>query len=197
MTRRFILAALVLATVAAAQDITSAERQRGLEYLSQTRSDLLNATKGLSDAQWKFKSSPGRWSVAEIVEHITVTEQFINQGIFGEFDKGAPPATRDAKSVDSMILTRMPDRSVKAKAPEPLVPSGRWTPQVTMENFAAVRTQTAKFLQDRTDLRAHVVSHPAFGPLDGYEWVLAIAAHAERHLKQLNEVKADPNFPAH
>ena len=33
------------------------------------------------------------------------------------------------------------------------------------------------------------------GPLDGYQWLVFIAAHTERHLAQLREVKADPKFP--
>jgi hypothetical protein len=33
------------------------------------------------------------------------------------------------------------------------------------------------------------------GKLDEYEFVLLVAAHSERHTKQINEVKADPNFP--
>jgi hypothetical protein len=33
------------------------------------------------------------------------------------------------------------------------------------------------------------------GKMDGYEFILFIAAHSERHVKQINEVKADPNFP--
>ena len=45
-------------------------------------------------------------------------------------------------------------------------------------------------------LRAHVLLHPVLGPLDAYEWVLAVAAHTERHTKQILEVKADANFPA-
>jgi len=31
--------------------------------------------------------------------------------------------------------------------------------------------------------------------LDAYQWVLFIAAHSERHTKQIDEVKADPHFP--
>jgi hypothetical protein len=31
--------------------------------------------------------------------------------------------------------------------------------------------------------------------LDAYEWVLFLTAHSERHLKQIQEVKSDPNFP--
>jgi hypothetical protein len=31
--------------------------------------------------------------------------------------------------------------------------------------------------------------------LDGYQFILLIAAHSERHTKQILEVKADPNYP--
>jgi hypothetical protein len=31
--------------------------------------------------------------------------------------------------------------------------------------------------------------------LDAYEWILFVAGHSERHTKQINEVKADANFP--
>jgi hypothetical protein len=34
-----------------------------------------------------------------------------------------------------------------------------------------------------------------FGPLDGYDWILAVAAHTARHTQQILEVKADPGFP--
>jgi hypothetical protein len=34
------------------------------------------------------------------------------------------------------------------------------------------------------------------GPkVDAYEWVLFVAAHSQRHTKQIDEIKADPNFP--
>jgi hypothetical protein len=31
--------------------------------------------------------------------------------------------------------------------------------------------------------------------MDGYQWILAAAAHTERHAKQMLEVKADDDFP--
>jgi hypothetical protein len=44
------------------------------------------------------------------------------------------------------------------------------------------------------DLREHVSESP-LGMLDGYEWLLFIGAHSERHTKQILEVKANPDFP--
>jgi len=58
------------------------------------------------------------------------------------------------------------------------------------------RTATENFLKDTPDLRAHVVDSPQGGPkLDAYVWVLFVSAHSQRHTKQIEEVKADTNFP--
>ena len=42
---------------------------------------------------------------------------------------------------------------------------------------------------------AHAAESPLGKNLDPYQWLLFIAAHSERHTKQMLEVKADPNFP--
>jgi len=31
--------------------------------------------------------------------------------------------------------------------------------------------------------------------MDAYQWLLLISAHSARHTAQIEEVKADPNFP--
>jgi hypothetical protein len=64
-----------------------------------------------------------------------------------------------------------------------------------LEHFLANRDQTISFLKSSSDLREHRVDHPVLGSLDGYEWLLTIAAHSDRHTKQILEIKADPNFP--
>lgn len=189
-----IALAVTLVSVAPAQDITPAEKEKALQYLNSTRDSLADAVKGLSDAQWKFKPAPDRWSVAEVVEHLAVLEGLFANQISVQIMK-SPAGNVDVTRVDAMILARVPDRSTKAHAPDVLVPTGRWTPQETLDRFLAARRQTVDFLTSSANLRGHAMNHPAFGPLDGYEWVLAIAAHTERHTKQILEVKADPHFP--
>ena len=44
------------------------------------------------------------------------------------------------------------------------------------------------------DLRNHVAILP-FGSFDCYQMILFIAAHSNRHTQQIEEVKADANFP--
>ena len=192
----FPIALLLFTTAALSQTLTPADHDKGLQYLQQTRDGVVAATKGLSEAQMKFKAAPDRWSVAETLEHIALAEDFIFQNVTDKIMKApAGAADRDTAKIDAMILAGVPDRTQKRQAPGPLVPTGRWTPADTLDHFLKSRAKTIEFLQT-PDLRAHVSSENPFQqPLDGYDWLLFIGAHSERHTKQILEVKADPNFP--
>lgn len=181
---------------ASAQEVTQAEKDKALQYLETTKRNVLEATKGLSEAQWNFKSAPDRWSVAQVMEHIAASEDYI-RGMLKEKIMMAPAgeAGRDVKKTDDAVLSMVPDRTTKAQAPEPLVPTNRFgSPDGSIKHFVESRAATEDFLKTATGLRDHVTDSP-MGKLDGYEFVLLIAAHSERHTKQINEVKADPNFP--
>ena len=194
-----LLVALVLiagASAVSAQEVTQAEKDKALQYLETTRKNVLEATKGLSEAQWNFKPAPDRWSVAQVMEHIAAAEDFI-RGLIKEKVMMAPAGEpgRDVKKTDDGVLAMVPDRTNKVQAPEPLVPTNRFgSPDGSIKHFVESRTTTEDFLKTATGLRDHVTDSP-MGKLDGYEFVLLIAAHSERHTKQINEVKADPNFP--
>ena len=54
--------------------LTDAERTSAINYLKETKENLMNTVKGLSEAQLNFKASPESWSVAECVEHIAISE---------------------------------------------------------------------------------------------------------------------------
>ena len=180
-----------------AQELSKEELTRAVDYLEKTRAGVVAATANLSEAQWKFKSAPDRWSVAEVTEHIAASEDFLMGMVHGQV-MTAPARTEsvDVKAIDDFVLQAIPDRTHKLKAPEPLVPTNRFnTPQDSLKHFQDSRAKTIGFLRETKDLRAHAIDSPLGKKLDGYQWLLFIAAHSERHTKQLNEVKADPNFP--
>ena len=192
-----LFGAVSMAGGVSGQDITAAERDQAIRYLAETRAGVMDAVKGISEAQFNFKPGPDRWSVAEILEHISIVEDVVLNGVRARLEKAAPPtADHDAKQVDAMVLAKVPDRTTKVQAPPQLAPAGRTTPAATLEHFLASRQQVVNWLKSDADLRGHAVDHPVLGQLDGYEWILAAAGHSERHTKQILEVKADPNFPA-
>lgn len=190
----FVFLALVATTFG--QGLTQADREKGVQYLEQTRDGVAAAVKGLSEAQLKFKPAPDRWSIAEVLEHIALVEDGIFQNVSEKVMKApAGAANRDTAKTDSFVLAALPDRSHKAKAPPEFVPTGRWTASEGLDHFQKSREKTISFLQSTPDLREHVVDSPLGQPLDAYEWLLFMGGHSERHTKQILEVKADPNFP--
>src|SRR5580704_2721460 len=112
------------AATSRAQDITQADKDRALQYLESTKKGVLDATKGLSDAQWNFKAAPDRWSVAQVMEHLAAAEDMIRGMTQEQLMKSPAVAVRDAeeiKKADEAVLAMVPDRSHKIQAPEPLV----------------------------------------------------------------------------
>ena len=192
-----LLFALALACLpAAAQELSQADRDKGVQYLEQTRDGVVAAVSGLSDAQMHFKPGPDRWSVAECLEHIALSEDYLLGYVSGPIMKNGPGAAdRDPAKIDAAVLAMIPDRSHKAQAPAALVPTGRWATDETLKHFLASREKTIDFLKATPNLRAHVADSPIGQPLDAYEWLLFISAHSKRHTEQIDEVKADPNFP--
>jgi uncharacterized damage-inducible protein DinB len=189
-------AVLALTAVAGAASLTESEKKEGLEQLNRTRAGVVEATKGLSETQWNFKPGPERWSVAEVLEHIVLVEDFLLENTSQKVMQApAGKANREYKSTDKMVLSAIADRTKKAQAPEPAIPKGRWSAEESLDHFLKSRDRTMEFLRSTPGLRDHVTDSPLGQPLDGYQWLLYISAHSERHAKQILEVKVDPNFP--
>jgi len=190
--------ALAGAASAKAQDVSQIDKDRALQYLESTKRGVLDATKGLSDAQWNFKSAPDRWSLAELIEHLAAAEDML-RGVTQEQIMKSPAvpvrSVEEIKKSDETVLAMVPDRSHKVQAPEPLKPTNRFgSPLEAQKHFVESRAATEEYLKNTPGLRAHLGDSP-LGKLDGYEFLLFTAAHSERHTKQMLEVKADSNFP--
>jgi hypothetical protein len=189
--------AVFTATTVSAQELTQAEKDRALQYLESTKANLLESTRGLSAAQWNFKPAPDRWSAAQVMEHIAASEDFVRDGLLKETVMVSPHGQpdRDVKKIDEAVLMMIPDRTHKAQAPGPLQPRNRFgSPEESLKHFLESRATTEQYLKTTGGLRDHVMDGPV-AKMDGYEFLLFIAAHCERHTKQIEEVKADPNFP--
>lgn len=115
----------------------------------------------------------------------------------------APPADRDSRQLDAIVIERIPDRAIKAKAPDFIQPRGQWTPPAALDRLSRNYQRLAEFVQSTPNLREHVVEAPplrivtngAFTTMDGFQWALTVASHDERHVRQMVEVQADPNYP--
>ena len=81
--------------------------------------------------------------------------------------------------------------------PDFLAPMDRWpSPAALEKDFLANRAKTIAYVKTtQDDVRSHMAPHPEMGVMDGYQWLLLIAAHCERHTAQILEIKAMPGYP--
>ena len=175
--------------------LTDIERSRALACLASTRDEVLESVSGLNESQWRFKPSAAGWSIVEILEHVVMVEDRVHSILLRMPDSAlAEPGQRDSQRDDS-ILRDVPNRTVKLEAPPLICPTQQWRPEYARERFLAGRAKTVEMLDSAPALRGHVISHPVLGPWDGYQWILATAAHSARHADQIREVKEDLAFP--
>ncbi len=206
MKRHSLLVIFLLVTFSAipafsqsTSPLTQDERKKALDYLKLTRDKFLDSIKGLSDEQWKFKAGPDRWSIAEVAEHIGISETTLFGLVTGQVMKSPADTSKRvaAKGKEDQIVKMIPDRTTKAQAPEMLKPVGRWADRDALtKEFKKNRETAIDFIESTKEpLRDHFGPNPVFTELDAWQWILFMAAHSERHTAQILEVKADPKFP--
>lgn len=166
-------------------------------YLTDSYTDLEKSVTGLSDEQLNFKSAPDRWSILQTLEHIVLTEPMLQSFVTMMMEEPTHPELKNQTKSDDEIIAGMLDRSHKAQAPAMLVPKARFTDVKTALNeLKENRKAIVKFTDGVSieDLRNHISDMNGI-KVDAYQALLSIPGHTMRHTLQIQEIKADPNFP--
>ena len=194
LTRRRAVLLLVAALPGFGEGLSKGDRDRGLSELHGARKLTLDAVAGLTAAQWRFKPAPERWSIAEVMEHLVITER----ALLGMTRKlaASTPSSEPSPMKDDELLQMLTDRRQPVAAPETLAPTGRFGPGAeNAHQYRTARDESLDFLRSTPeDLRRFRTKMPV-GVVDGYQLLLYIAGHNYRHLAQIAEIKAHPNYP--
>jgi uncharacterized damage-inducible protein DinB len=191
---------LMLAAVmplGAAAPISQQDRDALIKDLQASRTAFLNAIADVkTEAQWNYKPSPDRWSVAECAAHIIAAEQYFRDSIAAALKSPALPAAQQSTAGDATIAKMVRDRSSKFQAPAALEPQGKVVPKAqAITDFEATRAKTLDYVRTTQDpLREHGAGTPP-QVTTAYQLVLMLSGHTERHTAQLLEVKASPGYP--
>ncbi|HMO63034.1 MAG TPA: DinB family protein [Ferruginibacter sp.] len=178
--------------------LTEKEKQTAIQFLTVAEQNILAAVAGLTEAQLKFKPEEDKWSIEDNLKHIATTEISLWQFTNGAITAPANPEKRaDIKMTDEQVMKNVADRSTKVKTMPEMEPQN--TPYTSAEaalaSFKENRAKLITYVKDtKADIRNHVAILP-FGSFDCYQMILFIGAHSNRHLQQINEVKAHPDFP--
>jgi hypothetical protein len=166
------------------------ERQEILALLEQGRKALPAAVEGVSGEMASRIPGAGRWSILGCVEHVAVSEDYL----FAQIGKAASSETplinlqREAR-----MLARGTDRSRRIESPPEGHPTGAFpTLAAAVEHFLESRERTMEFVRaNREDLRSKMTWHPILKAANCHEMLLSIGVHCLRHVKQIEEIKAE------
>lgn len=178
--------------------VTEKEKADAAKFLAETEDGVLASIKGLSEAQLKFKPAPDKWSVEDCIKHIAVTEGALWQLTAKAISDPANPEKRaDIKMSDADVMKNIESRAQKVKTSPQLEPQN--TSYKTMEEaLSSFKENRAKLIEyikgTNAELRSHVVNM-GFASFDSYQMILFIGAHSNRHTQQIEEVKANADFP--
>lgn len=191
---RLLIAILSLSALVFGQPLSKGERDRAMSELHASRKQLIDTVTGLSGKQLDFKANPEAWSIAEITEHLAMTEDLLFN-LHKQTAAAAADASKSAKQKDEELLKAFRSRVEKFKAPPMLHPKKNFPDTAAaLAAFKERRDRTIVFVEttDGDNLRHKIV--PDFG-MDAYQIFLMMAAHTQRHVEQMEEVKAAAGFP--
>ena len=172
--------------------ITAEEKAAAIAELEESRRRLLAAVEGATDEEWTRTPAEGRWSIAECVEHIGAAELPLER-LFatGVREQPTEEERREIREKDGYVRAFLRDRSRKDEAPERIRPRGRFaTREEAIATFEERRAANLAWVRATTEpLRDRFGRHPFAGVIDGYQWLLFLAAHCDRHAAQIEEIR--------
>ena len=186
------------ATKPKAVTFSKKDRTHGMKVLKANRKNFENALRGLSERQLNFRTDPKRWSVGEVAQHIVLAEQLVFSLIRDKIVKiPTPDGADNFRMKDQAVFLAITNRIRKFNAPPAIQPKQKRVSKAELlRMFGETRNETARFLNTtKVDLRNHFWDNPGLGVIDAYQSVLFLGAHCERHLAQIAEIKAHPDFP--
>lgn len=163
------------------------------------REALVAEVRGLSEAQLAFQPAPGKWSIGEILDHLSLAERSIarvvsrllqqaaGRGLIGEPESMEPPQHQ----IDREMF------NAPATAPESVLPSlGRPLERL----LASLEESRERLLEVSSRADGRVVGnvtirHFQLGELHFYQWLVLEGAHESKHLAQIRQIKSQPKYP--
>jgi len=178
--------------------ITDSERQKALDLLVRSKQALVDAVDGVTEQQASWKPAPERWSILEYVEHLAVSDDALIALIEQSLQSPPKPETEAERRAREQKIRETPMPRGVNHAPDPLRPSARFgSLGEALTAFQQARGRTLEFARNtQEDLRSHFAPHSVLGPLDGYQWLVSNARHAESHAGHIREIRSLDGFPS-
>jgi hypothetical protein len=165
--------------------------------LGRIRAELTSLVEKTPPAKFDHRPRDGGWTGTGIIQHLGTVEGMATKMLEGLFAKALADGIAMEKTTTSWLKSleghNVLDRSRVINAPERAHPKPDAELAASWASLQAVRERLLRAIAtvDGRDLSTLSAPHPVFGALNGYQWILVIGQHEERHLTQLRETLSE------
>ena len=166
-----------------------------LRHLDANRVVLRAAVDGVPVALRETRPAADRWSVAEVLEHLSRVEEGLTRLLSLRLAEQATALTPEAET--SSVMSRIEheriiDRRYRVTAGERVQPRGEMDSTTALASLERARLKLRELVVQYDGVAITPVTHPHpfLGVIDAYQWLIFIGSHEARHADQIHEIGA-------
>jgi DinB superfamily len=166
-----------------------------IEYIGEHRRRLHEVVAAIPSQMADRRPAPQRWSVAEVVEHLVITEQrvatMLTKYVTSARANGVGPDLATSSVVASFPNPdAVVNRTAALVAPPTVQPTGSINSNTGTQALVMSRAVMVSALQNANGVSLEELTHPhpAFGALNLYHWIVFIGLHDARHAAQIHDI---------
>jgi hypothetical protein len=164
-------------------------------------SELRSKVEPLQYLQLGWRPPEGGWSIAQVMEHLVITDQSYVDALRKLLPKAKSSTSWEWQPSligGFLIRSQMPDSTTKMKTP------ARWRPGPearanVVEEYIKLREELIDLMKqaDGKDLRRTKLSSPAAKliRINVGDAFMTLVVHTQRHLRQIDRILAHSQFP--
>lgn len=159
-------------------------------YLERLRQEL-ETTMTVAGSERMNSGPPGKWTPAQVLEHLFLTYRGTNVGLAKCLEKGAPQARAVTfkDQVRTFVVVNLACLPTGRKAPERATPKGMPAEDVQRAILAEIQKMEVGFAEcgRKFGPRMKILDHPVLGPLNVDQWRKFHWVHGRHHARQIRE----------
>jgi hypothetical protein len=165
------------------------------------RDRLLSVVSALSDEDAKLTSTTGGWTIAQVIEHISMVERgaaSICVRLLKKARDQGLTAGDDLEPSAEFVQRTAEIANVRVEAPEIVRPSEGATISNSLRSLkeSSLLFDEIRPLFEKYNACTQKFPHPFLGELTAVEWLMMAGGHEARHLKQIENILEQKSIPA-
>ena len=162
-----------------------------MTYVEDKRAELLKKLEGVDRERMAQRPAEDKWSVAEILDHLTMVEGGIARLVAKRCAQARATGLRSEDSTESILgcINHMVDTldNARIEVPDQVRPRTNPDPAKALQGLQEGRQslREAAKLADGLALGEIKHTHVLLGELDLYQWIVFLGRHEARHTRQV------------